>query len=402
MTNISFFKPDITETEINEVAQALKSGWITTGGRTKKLESELSRFIGSERTVCLNSATACMEMTLRLMGIGPGDEVITSAYTYSASASVIHHVGAKIVLADTAAGSYEMDYESLGDLITEKTKAIIPVDYAGKMCDYHKIYQVVEAKKDLFCPTTALQKLMGRMLVIADSAHGIGASYCGRNAGTVADFSCFSFHAVKNLTTAEGGAVTWRNDLGLDNDEIYREFMLLSLHGQSKDAFSKTNGGSWEYDIVYPAYKCNMTDVAAAIGLMQLERYHDILAKRKQLIEYYDEKLSQMNVSYLDHYDKDHESSGHLYVIRIKGLTELQRNQVIEEMHAAGISCNVHYKPLPMFTAYKNLGFNISDYPNAFAQYENTITLPLYNSLSFEDIDVICSNLEKIISNYQS
>ncbi len=393
--NIPFSPPDITDAEIEEVIKAMKSGWITTGPRTKKFERKIAEYVGINKAVCLNSATAAMELTLRILGIGHGDEVITTAYTYTASASVIDHVGAKIVLVDTAKGSFQMDYEKLGQAITEKTKAIIPVDIAGVMCDYDKIFEIVSNKKSLFNPSNEIQKAIGRVIVLADAAHSFGATYKGRKSGEVADFTCFSFHAVKNLTTAEGGAVTWRDIFGFDNEEIYGQYMLLSLHGQSKDAFSKTKPGTWEYDIVYPAYKCNMTDIMASLGLGQLQRYSGMLEKRKQIIEMYNKRLSDCNVDVLKHYGDNFSSSGHLYLLRLNGKDEVFRNKVIEMMAEKGVATNVHYKPLPMHTAYKNLGFDIKDYPNAYAQYVNEITLPLHTLLSDEDVEYICESLKR-------
>lgn len=394
---IPFSPPDITEAEINEVISALRSGWITTGKRTKELEARVAEYVGAKKAVCLNSATACMELTLRVLGIGPGDEVITSAYTYTASASVIHHVGAKIVLVDTAPGSYEMDYDLLAEAITEKTKAIIPVDVGGKMCDYDRIYQVVESKRHLFQPRNTIQGLFNRVIIMADAAHAFGATRKGLNCGQVADFTCFSFHAVKNLTTAEGGAVVWRDDLGLDDDLLYKEFMLQSLHGQSKDALTKSKEGDWEYDIVYLGYKCNMTDVLAAIGLAQLKRYNDLLARRKEIIKLYDSFLRPLGVQTLDHYGEDFSSSGHLYMTRIPGINEQQRNRIIQRMAEAGVAANVHFKPLPLFTAYKKQGFDIKDYPNAYKQYANEITLPLHTLLSDDDVLFACDEFKKVL-----
>ena len=394
LRNIPFSPPDITEAEIAKVVAALKSGWITTGPRTKELEVRVAEYVGANKAVCLNSATACLELTLRILGVGPGDEVITSAYTYTASASIIHHVGAKIVLVDTAPDSYEMDYEKLADAITEKTKVIIPVDIAGKMCDYDKLYEVVDSKRHLFRANNDIQALFNRIIVMADSAHAFGATRKGKKCGQVADFTCFSFHAVKNLTTAEGGAVVWRNDLGLDDDFLYREYMLYSLHGQSKDALAKSRKGAWEYDIVYPGYKCNMTDVLAAIGLSQLRRYDSLLARRKELISLYDSLLHPLGIQTLEHYGEDFSSSGHLYLTRIPGINEQQRNEIILKMAEAGIATNVHYKPLPMFTAYKKLGFDIKDYPNAYAQYANEVTLPLHTLLSDNDIEYVSGHVK--------
>ena len=383
---IPFSPPDITEREIEAVAETLRSGWITTGPKTKLFEQRISEYTGTPRTVCLNSATAAMELTLRILGIGPGDEVITSAYTYTASASVIHHVGARIVLVDTAPGSFEMDYEKLAAAITDRTKAVIPVDLAGKMCDYDAIFSVVESKKHLFRPRNELQALFSRVIVVADAAHAFGAKQRGLTCGQVADFTCYSFHAVKNLTTAEGGAVTWRDREGLDHDRLYKEFMLYSLHGQSKDALEKSKKGSWEYDIVYPAYKCNMTDITAALGLVQLERYGGLLQRRRELIELYDSLLHPSDIETIEHYGEDFASAGHLYMVRVPAIDEEQRNEIIAQMAETGVATNVHYKPLPMFTAYRNFGFDIVDYPNAFSQYESEITLPLHNRLSHEDV----------------
>ncbi|MGP6140216.1 DegT/DnrJ/EryC1/StrS family aminotransferase [Jeotgalibaca sp. A127] len=399
--DILFSPPDISDREIDEVVKALKSGWITTGPRTKEFEKEIAEFVGVDRAVCLNSATAAMEGVLRILGIGPGDEVITSAYTYTASASIIDHVGAKIVLVDTAPDSFEMDYSKLADAINENTKMIIPVDLAGRMCDYDKIYEAVENKKHLFKANNLQQEIFNRVVVMADAAHAFGAERNGLNCGQVADFTCFSFHAVKNLTTAEGGAVVWRNNLGIDDDEMYRQFMLYSLHGQSKDALAKTQKGSWEYDIVYPAYKCNMTDIVASVGLIQLERYKFMLKRRREMIEIYDEALLPLGIETLEHYSDQHSSSGHLYLARIPNATEEQRNEVILHMADAGIATNVHYKPLPMFTAYKNLGFNIDDYPNAYNMYKNEITLPLHTLLKDDDIKYITENMKYILSMLQ-
>jgi dTDP-4-amino-4,6-dideoxygalactose transaminase len=396
---IPFSPPDISQLEIDEVIDTLKSGWITTGPKTKLFEKKIAEYCNTSKTVCLNSATAAMEMTLRLLGIGEGDEVITSAYTYSASASVIHHVGARIVLVDTAKDSFHIDYEQLEKVITEKTKAIIPVDIAGVMCDYDRVFEVVNRKQNLFNPSNGIQKAIGRVAVIADGAHSFGATYKGKQSGEVADFTCFSFHAVKNLTTAEGGAVTWRDIPGIDNEEIYKQFMLLSLHGQSKDALAKTKAGAWEYDIVYPAYKCNMTDIMASIGLVQLQRYPKILERRKQIIEMYDKALLSDKVDSLKHYGDDFSSSGHLYLVRLLGKDEEYRNKVIEKMAEKGIATNVHYKPLPMHTAYKNLGFAIKDYHNAFDMYKNEITLPLHTLLYDEQVEYVIDSFKSIIED---
>lgn len=397
VNNIPFSPPDISEEEIAEVIDALKSGWITTGPKTKLFEKEIAEYCNTSRAVCLNSATACMELTLRLLGIGQGDEVITTAYTYTASASVIDHVGAKIVMVDCGKDSFHIDYDAIEDAITEKTKAIIPVDIAGVMCDYERIFKAVNNKKEIFKASNEIQKAIGRVVVLADAAHSFGASYKGKMAGEVADFTSFSFHAVKNLTTAEGGAVTWKDIEGIDNEEIYREFMLLSLHGQSKDALAKTKLGAWEYDIVYPAYKCNMTDIMAAIGLVQLKRYKGLLERRKEIIGKYDEAMKNLDIQALRHYGKDFSSSGHLYLVRLNGKDEKDRNRIIEEMAERGIATNVHYKPLPMHTAYKNLGFDIKDYPNAYRQYENEITLPLHTSLSDEDVKYIIECVKELL-----
>ncbi|MGN7241036.1 DegT/DnrJ/EryC1/StrS family aminotransferase [Priestia megaterium] len=397
--NIPFSPPDITDAEIEEVVRALESGWITTGPRTKEFERQIAEYVGTNKAVCLNSATSAMELTLRILGIGPGDEVITSAYTYTATASVIDHVGAKIVLVDTAPDSFEMDYSKLAEAITERTKVIIPVDLAGKMCDYDGIYQAVESKKHLFKPNNAIQEDFNRVIVMADAAHAFGAEQNGKKCGQVADFTCYSFHAVKNLTTAEGGAVVWRNDLNLDDEEVYKQYMLYSLHGQSKDALAKTQKGAWEYDIVYPGYKCNMTDIVAGIGLIQLQRYKSQLQKRKNIIEQYNKALIPLGINVLPHYDENYSSSGHLYIIRIPNIDLHRRNEIINEMANMGISCNVHYKPLPLLTAYKNLGFDIKDYPNAYKMYENEITLPLHTLLTFNDIEYIVESLKKSIKN---
>ncbi|API92968.1 DegT/DnrJ/EryC1/StrS aminotransferase family protein [Virgibacillus sp. 19R1-5] len=392
---IPFSPPDITDEEITKVVSTLRSGWLTTGPRTKELENKIAEYIGVERAVCLNSATAAMELTLQLLGVGPGDEVVTTAYTYTATASVIHHVGAKIVLVDTAPDSYEMDYSKLAEAITEKTKVVIPVDIAGKMCDYAKVFDVVESKKNLFQPKSDLQATYNRVIVMADAAHSFGATENGKVSGQLADFSCFSFHAVKNLTTGEGGAVVWRNKKGLDNDWIYKQYMLLSLHGQSKDALAKTKKGSWEYDIIYPAYKCNMTDIMASIGLVQVERYSDLLKRRKEIVDMYDSAFSPLGLQSIKHYGDTFSSSGHLYLLRIPEIGEQRRNGFIVKMAEEGIVCNVHYKPLPMLTAYKDLGFDIRDYPNAYNMYKNEITLPLHTLLSDFDVGYVI----KVLTN---
>jgi len=400
MMNIPFSPPDITEWEIEEVANALRSGWITTGPRTKELERQVAAYCGTERAVCLNSQTACAEMAMHVLGIGPGDEVIVPAYTYTATASVVYHVGAKIVMIDCQPGSLEMDYELVEAAITGNTKAIIPVDLAGIPCDYDRLYQIVEKKRELFCPTSEVQKALGRIAIMADTAHSFGARRNGKPAGCLADFSSFSFHAVKNLTTAEGGALTWRNISGIDNEAIYKQLQLLSLHGQSKDALAKTKLGAWEYDIVGPWYKCNMTDVAAAIGLSQLKRYDSMLARRKEIIGRYDAALKPLGVEMLDHYNEKHQSSGHLYLSRIPGITLEQRNEIIIKMAERGIACNVHYKPLPMHSAYKNLGFDIKDYPNAYAHFANEISLPLHTCLTDEQVRYVTDNYTEILKEY--
>ena len=397
---IPFSPPDISDLEIEEVAAALRSGWITTGPRTKQLEMNIAEWVGTEKCVCLNSQTACTEMMLHVLGIGNGDEVITSAYTYTASASVIAHVGAKIVLIDTQSDSLEMDYDALEAAITEKTKAIIPVDLAGIPCDYDRIFEIVERKRALFTAKNEIQKALGRVAVIADTAHAFGAERKGVKAGSIADFSSFSFHAVKNLTTAEGGALTWRNIEGINNEDIYRELQLLSLHGQSKDALAKTKLGAWEYDIVGTYYKCNMTDVAAAIGLKQFERYPQMLARRKAIIKRYDEALRPLGVKTLEHYTDTHESSGHLYITRIPDICAEQRNEIITKMAERGVACNVHYKPLPMHTAYKKLGFDIKDYPNAYANFANEITLPLHTCLSDGDVEYVIEQYAEVLKEY--
>lgn len=394
---VLFSQPDITQSEIDAVVDTLKSGWITTGHKTKMFEKKIAEYINTSKVVCVNSATAAMELTLRLLGVGEGDEVITSAYTYTASASVIHHVGAKIVLVDTAEDSFEMDYDQLEQAITEKTKVIIPVDIGGVMCDYDKVLEIVKAKQDIFNPSNDLQEAIGRIIVLADAAHSLGATYKGRKSGKVADFSCFSFHAVKNLTTSEGGAITWRDIPGVKNEDIYKEFMLLSLHGQSKDALSKIKPGSWEYDIVHLGYKFNMTDILASLGLAQLKRYNDILKRRREIIEMYDAGLDDSNVQVLKHYGKDFSSSGHIYLVRLLGKDEDYRNMVIKQMAKKGIATNVHYKPLPMHTAYKNLGFDIKDYPNAFNMYKNEITFPLHTLLTDEQVEHVIESFREII-----
>lgn len=394
---VLFSPPDITEREIEEVVDTLRSGWITTGPKTKLFEQKLAEFSHTSKAVCLNSATACAEMALRALGIGPGDEVITTAYTYTASASVVCHVGAKLVLVDTAKNSHEMDYDKLEATITDKTKAVIPVDLAGIMCDYDRIFEILERKKNLFQPANELQRKIGRVAVIADGAHALGAEKEGKRCGEVADFTSFSFHAVKNLTTAEGGALVWRDIEGVDNEELYKKFMLFSLHGQSKDALAKTQLGAWEYDIIAPYFKCNMTDIMASIGLAQLERYPSILERRKTLIEMYDRELEGENVRHLQHYGKDFASSGHLYITHVLGKTREECNAIITKMAEKGIATNVHFKPLPMLTAYKNLGFDIQDYPNAYELFSNEITLPLHTKLTDEEAEYVIKSFKECI-----
>ena len=400
--NIPFSPPDVGEEEIAEVIEALKSGWITTGPKTKLFEEKITELSNSAKTVCLNSSTAAMEMTLRALGIGKGDEVITTAYTYTASCSVICHVGATPVMVDIQENSFEMDYEKLERAITEKTKAIIPVDIGGVMCDYDKINEIVEKKKSIFKPNNDIQKSLGRVAVISDSSHGIGATRNGKKSGEFADFTCFSFHAVKNLTTAEGGAVTWKQNDNLDNDEIYKRFQILSLHGQTKDALHKNKLGAWEYDILEPAYKCNMTDIMAGIGLAQIKRYSGMVARRQEIISKYEKALEGHNVELLNHKDveTDSISSGHLFIVRMNGIEVETRNEIINKMAERGIATNVHYKPLPMLTAYKNLGFDIKDYPNSYNFYKGEITLPLYTLLTDEQVEYIISNFVEILEEY--
>lgn len=386
---IPFSPPDITELEIEQVVEALKSGWITTGPKTKALEQKIANFCGTDKAVCLNSQTACAEMALRVLGIGPGDEVIVPAYTYTATASVVCHVGAKLVMVDIQPDSLEMDYDQLEAAITENTKVIIPVDLAGIPCDYDRIFSIVEKKRELFTPSNDIQRAMGRISINTDAAHAFGASWHGKRVGSIADFTAFSFHAVKNLTTAEGGALTWRDIPGIDNEAIYKQIQLLSLHGQSKDALAKTQLGAWEYDIVGPWYKCNMTDVAAAMGLAQMQRYDALLSRRKDIIQRYDAAFKPLGVQVLKHYTEDYQSSGHLYITRIPGITSDQRNEIIIRMAEQGIACNVHYKPLPMMTAYKNLGFDVADYPNAYRYFENEITLPLHTKLTNKEVQYV-------------
>ena len=396
---IPFSPPDMSEREIQLVSEVLRSGWITTGPKTKEFEKQIAAYCHTDMAVCLNSATACMELILRVLGVGPGDEVIVPAYTYTATASVVCHVGAKLVLVDVAPNSFEMDYEKLANVITPNTKVITPVDLGGVICDYARIFSIVKSKQDIFRPNNEIQTAIGRVVVMADAAHAFGAQREGKMCGEIADFTSFSFHAVKNLTTAEGGALTWKSIPGINNDWLYKQFQLLSLHGQNKDALAKTQLGAWEYDIVSPAYKCNMTDIMAAIGLGQLERYADLLVRRREIIQRYNEALKPFNVQLLNHFDAKHASSGHLYIVRLLDKTLKERNEIIVKMAERGIACNVHYKPLPMMTAYKALGFDIANYPNAYDLYQNEITLPLHTKLSNEDVDYVISNFVDIISH---
>ena len=398
--NIPFSPPDMSELEIQEVADTIKSGWITTGPKTKELERQIAAYVGVNRCVCLNSQTACGEMALRVLGIGAGDEVIVPAYTYSASASIVDHVGAKIVFVDVQEDCLEMDYDKLEAAITEKTKAIIPVDLGGVPCDYDKIFAIVEKKKALFQPANEIQKAIGRVAICADTAHAFGASWHGKMCGSIADFSSFSFHAVKNFTTAEGGALSWESIPGIDDEEIYHKLQLLSLHGQSKDALAKTKLGAWEYDIVGPWFKCNMTDIMAGIGLAQMKRYPAMLERRKEIISRYDSAFKPLGIEVLDHYNENHQSSGHLYITRVPGAGLEERQEIIVKMAEAGIATNVHYKPLPMMTAYKNLGFDIKDYPNAYKRFVNEITLPLHTCLTDEEVDYIIENYCRIVKEY--
>lgn len=399
---IPFSPPDITEAEINEVVAALRSGWITTGPKVKELEGKLSKYCHTSKTVCLNSATAAEELNFRVCGIGEGDEVIVPAYTYTATASAAIHCGAKVIFIDSQKDSTEMDYEKVAEAITERTKAIVAVDIAGVIADYDKLYEIVEAKKDLFVAKddsslgSKIQKTLGRILVFADSAHGLGAVKNGKMSGEIADFTSFSFHAVKNFTTGEGGAATWRDISGIDNEEIYHQYQLFSLHGQSKDALAKTQLGAWEYDIIGSWYKCNMTDIMAAIGLCQLERYNGLLARRKEIIKKYDAMCDELGIMHLNHYTDDSTSSGHLYLTRIPGISDEMRREIIIKMAEKGVATNVHYKPLPMMTAYKEMGWDISDFPNAYNYYENLITLPLHTKLSDEEVEYVIGAFKDI------
>lgn len=404
--NIPFSPPDISELEINEVTEALRSGWITTGPRTKELEKRLAEFCNTSKVVCLNSATAAEELNFRVCGIGAGDEVIVPAYTYTATASAAIHCGAKVVFVDSQKESCEMDYDKVAEAISEKTKVIVAVDLGGIIADYDRLFEIAESKKSLFKPKEGnslgarIQQATGRILVFADGAHSLGASKNGKMAGEIADFTDFSFHAVKNFTTAEGGAATWRDIKGIDNDEMYKQYQLYSLHGQSKDALAKTQIGSWEYDIVGPWYKCNMTDVMAGIGLRQLDRYPGLLERRKEIIAEYDAVCDNLGVKHLDHYTEASISSGHLYLTRIPGISDTQRREIIIKLAERGVATNVHYKPLPMMTAYKALGWNISDFPNAYAYYENLISLPLHTKLSDEDVKYVVENYRDIVKEY--
>ena len=398
---ISFSPPDITQAELDEVADALRSGWITTGPKTKEFEREIARFAQAERAAAFASATAALECALRAFGIGPGDEVITSAYTYTASCSVICHVGATPVLCDVAPGSYEMDYDALPDLVTERTRAVIPVDIAGRMVDYDRLFAALDSTSDRWKPATELQSAFDRVIVLADAAHSFGATCQGRPSGSVADFTAFSFHAVKNLTTAEGGALAWRAG-AFDSDELYRRFMLQSLHGQTKDALAKNRAGAWEYDIAFPGWKCNMTDIQAALGLAQLRRYPASLARRRAIVERYERNLGECDVELLRHYGEDFESSGHLMLVRLTGKSSAFRNALIERMADDGVATNVHYKPLPLLTAYRDLGFAIADFPNALAQFENEVTLPLHTLLSDEDVDYVAGSFKRALDGLEA
>lgn len=398
--NVPFSPPDITSVEIEEVISALRSGWITTGPRTKQLEAQVAARCGVSHAVCLNSQTACAETALRILGIGPGDEVVTTAYTYTATASVVCHVGAKLVLVDTQPDCLEMDYDALERAITPATKAVIPVDLAGIPCDYDRIFEIVQRKKALFTPASPIQAALGRVAVLADTAHAFGAEYCGRPAGSVADFSAFSFHAVKNLTTAEGGALTWRDIPGIDGSEIYRTAQLLSLHGQSKNALEKDQLGAWEYDVLGTWYKCNMTDICAAIGLGQMQRYDAMLARRREIAARYDAALRPLGVLTLPHDTAQHTSSVHLYMTRIPGITPEQRNEIIGRMASRGVACNVHYKPLPLLTAYRELGFDIADFPNAYAHFANEVTLPLHTCLTDGQVDYVIRSYTDVLHEY--
>ena len=398
--NIPFSPPDFSDLEITAVRDTIRSSWITTGPNTKMFEQKIAEYCGTKRAVAVSSATAAMELTLRLLGIGPGDEVITSAYTYTASAAVIHHVGAKIVLVDTAPNAFQIDIDQIGDAITKQTKAIIPVDIGGVMCDYDKLFEVVESKKHLFQPSeNKYMKTFDRPVVIADGAHSFGAVYKGKCSGAVADFTCFSFHAVKNLTTAEGGAITWIDHAGIDPEELYNDYMLFSLHGVNKDAMLRQSDNSWEYDVCMLGYKANMTDIQASIGLVQLARYGELLKWRKDIVHRYDAALLPYGIQRLEHFGNDFEGNAHLYLMRVPGIRETDRNELIRQIMAKGVSCNVHFKPLPMHTAYKQLGFNINDYPNAYKQYANEISIPLYSLLRPEQVTYIIQTIKQVFED---
>ena len=398
--NIPFSPPVITQSEIDEVIDTLKSGWITTGPKTKELERQVANLCQTKKAICLGSQTACAETTLRVLGIGPGDEVIVPAYTYTASASVVCHVGAKLVLVDVQEDKLEMDYDKLEEAITENTKVIIPVDLGGIPCDYKRIHEIVEKKKNLFQPNNKIQEAFNRIIIMADGAHAFGACWHNQAVGSIADFTNFSFHAVKNFTTGEGGAATWKEIKGIDSEELYKQYQLFSLHGQSKDALAKTQLGAWEYDIVAPLYKCNMTDIVAGIGLAQMKRYPDLLKRRKEIIQKYDENFKPLGIKTLNHYTDDYQSSGHLYITRVPNITLEQRSEIITKMAEQGIACNVHYKPLPMMTAYKNLGFDIKDYSNAYQLFENEITLPLHTKLTNKEVDYVIEKYCEIVKEY--
>lgn len=394
---VPFSPPDISELEINRVIEVLKSGWITTGPEVKEFERRIAEYIGVDKAVALSSATASLEAALHVLGVGEGDEVIVPAYTYTASASPVVHKGAKLVIIDSAPETFEMDYDKVAEAINENTKAVVPVDLGGMVCDYDRLFEIVEAKRDIFKPANKLQEALGRVAVISDGAHAFGSIKKGVKAGAIADFTSFSFHAVKNLTTAEGGALSWKTIEGMDNDELYHELQLYSLHGQSKDALSKNKAGAWEYDVVYPAYKCNMTNINAAIGIAQLERYDGLLARRRTLNERYQEALEILGIKVMHHYTEEMTSTGHLYLVRIPGASVEDRNTVIQDMAEREIACNVHYKPLPMMTAYKNLGFDIADYPNAYHQYENLISLPIFSTMTDEQNEYVIENFVDIL-----
>ena len=397
---IPFSPPDMTELEVDGAAEAIRSGWITTGPKTKEFETKIAGYCHVKKAVCLNSQTACAEMALRLLGISGADEVLVPAYTYTASASVVCHVGATLKLIDSQKNSFEMDYDALEDSINENTKVMIPVDFGGVPCNYERLFSIVERKRDLFRPKNKIQDAIGRIAICSDAAHAFGASWDGQMIGSVADFTSFSWHAVKNLTTAEGGALTWKNKLGIDDEELYHQAQLYSLHGQSKDALAKTQLGAWEYDIVGPWYKCNMTDIMAGIGLAQLSRYEWILKRRKEIIKRYDAAFRTLGIEVLPHYTERYQSSGHLYITRVPGITLEQRQEIIVKLAEVGVACNVHYKPLPMMTAYKNMGFDIKDYPNSYDRFINEITLPLHTKLTDEEVGYVIENYCQIVKRY--